>query len=255
MTAAGREDAKTRPGGTGRPGLARLWPLAALALGLGAFFALGLHRHLGIESLAEHRAALASLAAARPVLAAAAFVLAYAAATALSVPGASVLTLAGGLLFGAAPGAAYAVAGATLGAVGVFLAARSALGGSLRRRAGPWLDRFAAGFRDDAFSYLLVLRLVPLFPFWLVNLVPAFLGVRLGTFALATLVGIVPGTLVYASVGAGLGAVLDAGRTPDLGVLLRPQVLLPLLGLAALALVPVAYRRFGRRETARGTPR
>lgn len=255
MATAGRQEAETGPGEGGRGGLVRLWPLAALALGLGAFFALGLHRHLSLDALSEHRAALASLAQARPVLAASAFVLAYAAATALSVPGASVLTLAGGLLFGAALGSAYAVAGATTGAVAVFLAARSALGGALRRRAGPWLDRFAAGFRDDAFSYLLVLRLVPLFPFWLVNLVPAFLGVRLGTFALATLVGIVPGTIVYASVGAGLGAVLDAGRTPDLGVLLRPQVLLPLLGLAALALVPVAYRRFGRHGAPRETQR
>jgi uncharacterized membrane protein YdjX (TVP38/TMEM64 family) len=116
----------------------------------------------------------------------------------------------------------------------------------LRARAGPWLASLAEGFRADAFSYLLVLRLVPLFPFWLVNLVPALLGVPLRTFALATALGIVPGCLVFASVGAGLGHLLERGEEPDLDLILEPRVLLPLLGLATLALLPVLWRRLRR---------
>jgi len=139
------------------------------------------------------------------------------------------------------------VVGATAGAVLLFLIARTALGEPLRARAGPWLSKMADGFRADAFNYLLVLRLVPIFPFWLVNLVPALLGVPLSTFALATAIGIVPGSLVYASVGAGLGVVLERGEEPDLGLLFEPAVLLPLLGLAALALLPVAWRRLRAR--------
>ena len=173
---------------------------------------------------------------AHPLLATLAFVVVYAGATALSLPGALFLTMAGGFLFGTWLGGLLSVIGATSGAVVLFLIARSSLGAALRDRAGPWLMRLEAGFRRDAFSYLLVLRLVPLFPFWLVNLVPALLDVPLSTFALATFVGIIPGGLVYASVGSGLGAVLDRGEQPDLDLILEPQVFLPLLGLAALAL-------------------
>lgn len=227
--------------------LRRLLPLAVLAAGFAAFFALGLHRTLTLSELAARRADLAAFVDAQGGLAALAYVGVYALVIAFSVPGGTVLTLAGGFLFGTAWGTAYAVAGATLGAVAVFLAARSALGGALRRKATPWIGRLEAGFRANAFSYMLFLRLVPLFPFWLVNLVPAFLGVPLRVYALATLIGIVPGALVYASVGNGLGAVLDAGGTPDLGLIFSADVLPPLLGLAALALLPVAVKAWRRR--------
>jgi uncharacterized membrane protein YdjX (TVP38/TMEM64 family) len=100
-----------------------------------------------------------------------------------------------------------------------------------------------AGFRENAMSYLLVLRLVPLFPFWLVNLVPAFLGVPLRTYVIGTFFGIMPGTFVYASVGSGLGAILEAGESPDLGIIFKAEILIPLLGLALLALIPVIYKR------------
>jgi uncharacterized membrane protein YdjX (TVP38/TMEM64 family) len=207
-------------------------------------FALDLDERLSFEALRANRAALLALVAERPALTALGFVAIYATAVALSLPGALILTLAGGFLFGTALATVLVVIGATLGACVIFLIARGALGEPLRARAGPWLGRMEAGFRRDALSYLLVLRLIPLFPFWLVNLVPAFLGVPLPTFALATLVGIIPGSLVYASVGAGLGAVFEHGGTPDLGIILEPQILLPLLGLALLALLPVAYRRW-----------
>lgn len=231
-----------------RHGWRRLWPLAVLAAGLALFFALGLDRYVSLSALGEHRADLAAFVERNGALAAAAYVAAYAAAVAFSIPGAVVLTLAGGFLFGTAAASVYTVAGATAGAVAVFLAARSALGGLLRERAGPWVAKLESGFRENAFSYLLFLRLVPLFPFWLVNLVPAVLGVPLGTYAAATLLGIVPGVVVYASVGNGLGAVLDAGGTPDLGILLSAEVVLPLVGLALLALLPVAVKAWRTRR-------
>lgn len=226
------------------PAWRRLLPLGVVAALIVTAFALGLDDYLSFASLRANRAALLALVAERPGLTAVGFVLVYAAAVALSLPGALILTLAGGFLFGAALATVLVVIGATLGACAIFLIARSALGDLLRAKAGPWLGRMEAGFRRNALSYLLVLRLIPIFPFWLVNLVPAFLGVPLSTFALATFVGIIPGSLVYASVGAGLGAVFEQGGTPDLGIILEPQILLPLVGLALLALLPLAYRRW-----------
>ena len=142
-------------------------------------------------------------------------------------------------------GAVCAVIGATLGATALFLAARAGLGG-LAQRAGRFVAKLEAGFRADAFSYLLVLRLVPIFPFWLVNLVPALVGVRLATFVLATFLGIIPGSFVYTSLGNGLGSVVEE---PDLAIVFEPRVLLPVVGLAILALIPVGYRRWRLKST------
>jgi uncharacterized membrane protein YdjX (TVP38/TMEM64 family) len=245
MAAAERSPDVTEP--ASRPatsrGIGRFVPLAVLAAGLVAFFALGLHRYVSFSALSEHRDTLLALVERNAVLAPLAFIAVYALAVAFSIPGAAVLTIAGGFLFGTLAGGLYVVVGATAGAVGVFLAARTALGDGLRRRAGPWMGRLEAGFRENALSYLLVLRLVPLFPFWLVNLVPAFLGVPLGTYALGTFFGIIPGSFVYASVGNGLGAVFETGGTPDLRIIFKPEILLPIAGLSLLALVPVIYKR------------
>lgn len=231
----------------GRSGVSRWLPLAVLVAGCAAFFAFGFHRYLTFETLAENRADMLAWVAARPVLAPLAYMAAYIVSVAFSLPGGAVLTVTGGFLFGTLAGACYAVAGATMGAVILFVAARTALGDFLRARAGGAIKRMEEGFRADAFNYLLVLRLVPLFPFFLVNLVPAFLGVSLRVFAAATFIGIIPGALVFAGVGDGLGAVFDAGQKPDLGILFTPRILLPIVGLAALALVPVAYKHWRRR--------
>ncbi|MEK0083602.1 TVP38/TMEM64 family protein [Benzoatithermus flavus] len=235
---------------TGRASRRRWLPLLLLLLAAVAAYGSGLHRHLGLATLRAEQDVLQAFVADHPVLAPLTYVLAYAAAVAVSLPGAVFLTLAGGFLFGTWLGGLLTVAGATAGAVAVFLIARTALGSALQDRAGPWLQRMEAGFRADALSYLLVLRLVPLFPFWLVNLVPALLGVPLRTYTLATFLGIVPGSLVYASVGAGLGTVLDRGEEPDLGLILEPHVLLPLLGLAGLALLPALHRHWMARRAA-----
>lgn len=225
-----------------RPRGARLWPLAALALGgATAFWAFG--DLLSWESFARHRVDLVAWRDGNWLLAAAGFVLVYAAAVALSVPGAVWLTLGAGFLFGTWVGTLLVVPAATLGACAVFLVARSALGGALAARAGGWLDRMRRGMAAGGASYLLILRLVPVVPFFIANLAPALLGARFGTFAWTTAVGIVPATAVFAGLGAGLGTTLDRGEAPDLGVIFAPEVLLPLLGLAALAALPLVLRR------------
>jgi uncharacterized membrane protein YdjX (TVP38/TMEM64 family) len=223
----------------------RLMPLGLLAAGGIAFVVGGGHHYLTFASLAENRGWLCALVARRGFLAALLYIVAYGVLVALSVPGGVALTIAGGFLFGTWLGGLCAVVGATLGATGVFLAARAGFGG-LAQRAGPFFSKLEAGFRADAFNYLLVLRLVPLFPFWLVNLVPALAGVSLSTYLLATFLGIIPGTLVYASLGNGFGSLVDK---PDLGILFRPSVLLPIVALAALALIPAWYKRRRRKET------
>ena len=156
-------------------------------------------------------------------------------------------TFAGGFLFSFLIRTIYVVAAATLGATGIFLAARSALGPSLRSRAGPWLRGMEEGFNENALSYLLVLRLVPLFPFFVVNLVPAFLGVGLRTFVIGTFIGIIPGTFVFTSVGAGLGSIFDSGDSFSPSAALTPEAIAALIGLAVLSLVPVLYKRIKAR--------
>ncbi len=221
------------------------WPFVLLVFALCLFFGAGLDRYLTFDALKANRAGLQAWVAANGWLAPVAFALVYAAATALSVPAGALLTIAGGFLFGLWTGTAAVVIGATAGATLLFLAARSAFHEMFARRFGERFAKLERGFREDAFSYLLTLRLLPIVPFWLANLAPAFLGMRLAPFVAATALGIVPGTFVYVSVGAGLGAVFDAGQTPDLRVIFKPEILLPIVGLAILSLLPVAARRLG----------
>jgi uncharacterized membrane protein YdjX (TVP38/TMEM64 family) len=224
----------------------RLAPLGLLLAAGIAFVVAGGHHYVTFRTLAENREWLCGLVARWGFLSAVVYVAVYAALVALSVPGGAVLTIAGGFLFGSWLGGVCAVLGATLGATGVFLAARTGLAG-LAQRAGPLIGKLEAGFRADAFSYLLVLRLVPIFPFWLVNLVPALVGVRLRTYVLATFLGIIPATFVYAGLGSGLGSVV---AEPDLRIVVQPSVLVPIGGLAVLALVPVAYKRWRAKRSA-----
>lgn len=226
----------------------RLW----LALGVvGLILALrltGLGSLLSLDTLAQHRETLSGFVARNFLLAALAYVVAYAVAVALSFPGAVILTLTGGFLFGAVFGTLLTVLGATIGATLVFLFARTIFGENALDRFGAPAQRLAEGIRRNAASYLLVLRLVPLFPFFLVNLVPAFVGVRLPVYVLTTFFGIMPGTAVFSLAGAGLGSILDAGGTLDLGSILTPQMIGALLGLAALSLAAIPLKnRFAQR--------
>lgn len=222
----------------------RLLPLLILVGLFAAFFVLDLGRFVSFEALREHRETLQAFVEANAVLAVLIYAVLYVVIVAASLPGATVFTVAGGFLFGSILATFYTVFAATLGATLIFLIARGALGDSLRRKAGGRLDRILDGFRDDAFCYLMVLRLVPLFPFFLVNIAPAFAGVPLRIYVAATFLGIIPGTFVYAQVGTGLGSVFDRGESFTLGGVLTPEIVIALLGLALLSLIPVIYRRF-----------
>ena len=219
-----------------------------IAAGLATALALGAGDLLSFEQLRARRAELSEAVEAHPVLSLLAFMAVYAVATALSVPGGVFLTLASGFLFGTWLGGGATVVAATVGAVALFLAARTAFGDVLRRRAGPAVAKIEAGVRENAFSYLLTLRLLPIIPFWLINLAAGFVAIPLRTYALATLLGIAPASFIYAGIGAGLGSAFDRNEAPDLGIIFEPQVLLPLLGLAALSLVPVVWKRLRGRK-------
>jgi uncharacterized membrane protein YdjX (TVP38/TMEM64 family) len=228
--------------------LGRLAPLAILLLGLLLFFVLGLERYLSFDMLSRHHATLTAWVKAHTLLAMIVFVLGYAAVVAFSLPVAVLVTPLGGFLFGPWLGAALSVVAATLGAIAVFLAARTALRDAFQARAGGRLARLEQGFARDDFNYLLSLRLIPVFPFWLINVVPALLGMRLDRFALATLIGIVPGAIVYSGLGDGFGMLFEKGDKPNLGIVFVWRILLPLLGLAALSLVPIAYTRLKKKS-------
>jgi uncharacterized membrane protein YdjX (TVP38/TMEM64 family) len=223
--------------------LKRFAPLLLILAVLVGGLVVGLQHQLSWAALAAHQAALRTWVEAEPFATAVLYAAVYALAVAISFPGAVWITVTGGLLFGTALGAALAVVGSTSGAVLLVLAARTALGPFLARRAGRLIEGLRPRMRRDGFSYVLALRLIPVVPFWLTNLAAAVAGVRLSHFAAATLIGTIPASTVFASIGAGVGSVLAAGQTPDLLVIFSPPVLLPLLGLAVLALLPVAWRR------------
>ena len=229
----------------------RLLPVLVCVAGLVAFFALGLERYLSIDALRQHRSVLRAWVETAGLLAALVFMAVYIVTVAFSLPGATVLTIVGGFLFGSAWGTVLVIISATLGATIVFSIAKTTLSDVLRAKAGAWLLRLEAGFRQHALSYLLVLRLVPIFPFFIINLVPAFLEVSLSTFILGTFLGIIPGSFVYATVGAGLGSVFDAGETFSLRGVLTPQIVTALVGLAVLALLPVVYKQLTSQRGAR----
>ena len=228
--------------------LRHLLPLLALLAALLAAWQGGLLHEFSWAALARHQATLGAWVDAHPLLAPLAYVALYLVVVALSLPEAAVLTVAGGLLFGTVVGGLLAVLGSTMGAIVLFLAARSALADRFVDRGGRVLARARTSLQRDGFSYLLAIRLVPAFPFWLVNLAAAIGGMRLLPFATATLIGIIPATLVFASLGDGLGAVLAQGQRPDLTVVFSPRVLLPLLALAALSLAPVLWRHWRQRN-------
>ncbi|MBI3513109.1 MAG: TVP38/TMEM64 family protein [Proteobacteria bacterium] len=228
----------------------RLAPLAGLALILLLFFTLRLDRYVSFGVLRDNRAAVTGFVGAHAILAPLLFIGLYIVTIAASLPIGAILSVSGGFLFGTVPGTLYVLIGATSGATALFLAAQTAIGDSLKRRMGPAGERLARDLEGNAFSYLLVLRLVPLFPFVLVNLVPALVGIKLRAYVAATFLGIIPASFVYVSIGSGLGALLERGETPDLSTIFSRDVLVPLLGLAVLALIPVVYRRFKAKQPA-----
>ncbi|HHM2297816.1 TPA: FAD-dependent oxidoreductase [Legionella anisa] len=227
----------------------RRWlPLLILLGLLGVFLTFRLDRYLSFTTLRDHRDLLLSWTQSHFALSAALFMMLYILAVAISIPGAVFLTLAGGFLFGVLWGVLLVVISATLGATLLFFAVRTALGEWLSKKASGWISRMRQGFQHNAFSYLLTLRLIPLFPFWVVNIVPALLNVSAKTFISATFIGIIPGSTVYVLVGNGLSQVFASNQTPNLGIIFEPRVLGPLLALAALSLIHALYQFFTRKD-------
>jgi uncharacterized membrane protein YdjX (TVP38/TMEM64 family) len=225
--------------------LARRLPIFLIAVvAITAFFTL--RDQISFAALATHRETLIAYRDANFALASVAFIAAYAAAVAFSLPGALIFTLTGGFLFGLFPGALYNVTGATIGAIGIFLAARTGFGAALADRmqsAGGAAAKIQSAIRENEWSALFILRLVPAVPFFLANLIPAFTGTKLAPFAITTFLGIIPGALVFTSIGAGLGEVFATGATPDLSLFWQPHVIGPILGLAALSALPIFLKR------------
>lgn len=258
-------------GVTRSPGLAsqaKRWaPLIILLAGIAGVYASGLHEYLSLTAIAENRDALMKFVADNSVLAAGSYVLAYIATVAFSLPGAALLTILGGFLFGWFLGGIFTVIAATIGAIAIFLVAKTALGDALAKRAGPWMEKLSGGFREDAFNYMLFLRLVPVFPFWLVNIAPAVAGVGLGTYALTTLIGIIPGTFAFSALGSGLDSIITEQKSVfqscvaekgtancefalDAGALVTPQLLAAFAALGVVALIPVVMKKLRRRNKA-----
>jgi uncharacterized membrane protein YdjX (TVP38/TMEM64 family) len=240
---------------------------AALAAGVAYVFVSGSYRMISYEVLLQNYEILARFVADQGFVAILMFGAIYASAVALSVPCALVMTLTAGVLFGTWVGASVALIGSSLGACVLFLIARTTIGRALALRAGPAVARLTSGFRKDAFNYLLMLRLTPIIPFWIVNLAPALIGVRFGTFAAATFIGMTPTTLAIASAAAGLSGVVKAQAAElrtcresgaanctanfDPSSLLSTQTALALVFLATLSLVPVLVRRWKARSATR----
>jgi len=236
-------------------------PLIVVCAIMVLLVAAGAYRQVTLENMVLLHDRFHRVLADHPVVSVAAYVALYISAAALSLPGCPLVTAAGGLLFGWLVGGVASVIGATVGATVLFLIARSAIGGALGERSAPWLTKLRRGFREDALSYLLFLRLVPAFPFWFVNVAPAILGVPLRTFVIGTFLGIIPATFAFASAGAGLESIILAAKAEfaqcvaekgrdacrlavNAESLVTRELVLALLLLGVVALIPVALRRW-----------
>ena len=227
-----------------KPALMRNLPLIGiLFVAVIGFFTL--RDYLSFQTLADNRELLIGFRDDNYLLTALVFIAVYVAVVAFSLPGASIATLTSGFLFGPVFGAGFSVLSATIGATLIFLAARHGFGETLGARmeaSKGTIKKIKDGIDENQWSMLFVIRLVPVVPFFVANLVPAFMQVPLHRYVISTFFGIMPGSVVYTSVGAGLGEVFARGETPNFGIIFEPHVLLPILGLAALSLLPVVVK-------------
>lgn len=237
-------------------------PLVALVLIFASFFVFGFDQYLTFQSLSDNRDKLLTFVENHYVAALALYFVLYTISVAASVPGGLLLTISGGFLFGAFVGGLVTVFAATVGATLLFFVAATSFGDALRKKAGPWLARLEGGFQDNAMSYLLFLRLVPAFPFWLVNIAPAFLGVTFRIYVIGTFFGIIPGTFVFAFLGTGLdsiiveqqekfGACQASGKEAcslsfDVTSLVTKEIILSFVALGVISLVPIFLKRLRR---------
>lgn len=244
----------------------RLVPLVLLLATMALVYGMGWHRLLSFKTIGLNYEALRSFIDTHLGAAVLLYMLIYIVVVALSLPGGLVLTLSGGLLLGWKLAAPTTVVAATAGATIIFLIARTSIGEPLAAKAGPWLGRLRKGFRENALSYLLFLRLVPVFPFFVVNLAPALLDVPLRTFVIATFLGIMPATVAFSVLGSGLGSAIEAQNqlyrtctaqaeakgdcayTIDVNVLVTPELIAAFVALGVLALIPVAVKMWSKRH-------
>lgn len=248
----------SEPVGRSKNVFKKFLPLGILIAVIALFFFSGLHRKISFDTIALNYATLTGYVAAHPVLSIMAAMAIYALATAVSFPAAWLLTITTGLVFGWKLAAFAVIFGATIGACMLFLAARYALADFFRARAGALMNKMADGFRNDATSYMLFLRLAPIFPFTLVNVVPAILGVPFLTFMWTTFVGIIPGVFAYVFAGEGLRSIVferaeacaaniaPCGEALAPGDLVTPQVLIAFALLGGVSLIPVVLKRIRR---------
>ncbi|MEM7462615.1 MAG: TVP38/TMEM64 family protein [Pseudomonadota bacterium] len=234
----------------------RFIPAVLVVLFLVTAWLAGWFDYFSLSNLIMNREELATYAHDHQFFAMAIYALIYTALVAISFPGASLLTVAAGFVFGGLAGGLLTVFAATAGSVIIFSIARSSFGDFLAKKAGPFISKMVDGFNRDAFNYLLMIRLTPIFPFWVVNIVPALLNVRLLPYAIATFLGIIPGTFAYSFVGAGLGSVIEAQEAANPGCadagtceidpssLVTPQIIWAMLGLAAISILPIVIRKF-----------
>lgn len=233
-----------------KPAWRRYLPLAIIVAGLATAYAAGLQDYLSLTVLAEQRDVLKQFVADNRIASALGYFVLYALAVAFAFPAASILTIFAGFVFGWFIAGTLTVFAATTGAAAIFLAARSAFGDVLRKRAGPFAARLADGFARDAFGYLLVLRLAPVFPFFIINIAPAFFDIKLRTYVAATFLGIIPGTFAYCWLGQGLDSVIvaAAGREISISDLVTPEITIAFLGLAIVAAIPTIVSKFRARS-------
>jgi uncharacterized membrane protein YdjX (TVP38/TMEM64 family) len=240
----------------------RRWLPVAVLLGLiAAAYASGLSRHVSLSAVAENRDALRDFVASHRIAAVLLYMVVYISAVGLSFPGASLISVAGGFLFGWMISVPATVTAATLGGLIIFQIVKTSFGAALAQRAGPFVRKLSAGFAADAFSYLLFLRLTPVFPFFIVNAVAGLCNIRASTFALATIIGIVPAAFAFAWLGMGLDSLIDAQLAShqacvalrgaasctfsfDSSALLTTDILVAFAGLGVVALIPIAIRRW-----------
>lgn len=244
----------------------RRWlPLIVIIALMVFVFAMGWHKYLSFKTIGLNYEVLQGFIADNLAVALLLYAALYIAVVALSLPGGLIMTLSGGLLFGWQLGAPVAIVAATIGATIIFLIAKSSFGETLAAKAGPWIGKLRAGFQENALSYLLFLRLVPAFPFVVVNLAPALLGVPLRTYVFGTLLGIIPGTTAYAMAGAGLGSIVEAQNkvyaacvaqngdgncayTIDFSALVTRELVFAGAALGLVALIPVAVNWYKKRS-------
>jgi len=231
---------------TPKSGTMRYLPLVTILM-VAVIGAFTLRDYLSFEALRDNREVLIAFRDNNYLLTVLLFIAAYTTVVTFSLPGAAIASITGGFLFATFPGSLFNIVAATMGATLIFLAARWGMGERLAAKmeaSEGAVKKIKDGIDENQWSMLFLIRLVPAVPFFVANLVPAMVGVPLHRFVISTFLGIIPGGVVYTSVGAGLGDVFARGETPDLGIIFEPIILFPILGLCALAVFPMLLKFF-----------